>query len=189
MTDQPYPWRTNANIRDVLAAVRPTFVSLAVVEPIGGCSEEEIAKAERRLGRSLPQPVREFYQAMRPTEVLGGEPKEFGFYPLGSTELAWRSMEGAEPAADWISSRGLALGQSTYGDPFWWVEGHRVISNGSIVLLDHEGGLGGDVMFVHFARNFAEFLAKVAYFRDLYPPPGDALFQQEYAELNPSAKV
>jgi hypothetical protein len=96
-------------------------------------------------------------------------------------------MKGAEPEADWASANGLALGQSEEGDPFWWIEGHRIIPNGSIVLLDHEGSLG-EVMFVHFARTFPEFLARVAYFKQLCPLH-DLLFQQEYLELNPSARA
>jgi hypothetical protein len=189
MTEQQYPWRTGRDTREVVAAVRPTFVALSVVEPAGGNSDAEIATAERRLGRPLPPPVRDFYVAMRPTGMFDGKPKEFGFYRLNSAELAWRSMEDAEPADDWASAEGLALGQSTYGDPFWWVEGHRSAPDGSVFLLDHDGGLGGDVMFVHFARTFAEFLDKVAHYGNLYPPPGEPLFRQEYVELNPSANV
>ena len=126
---------------------------------------------------------------MRPTELFSGDRrKQFGFYTIESRELSWRAMEGAEPEDEWVDAWGLSLGQSAFGDPFWWVEGHRSTTDGSIFLLDHDGGLGGDVMFVHFARSFREFLAKLAYFKDLYPPKQDELFRREYLELNPSPK-
>jgi hypothetical protein len=43
-------------------------------------------------------------------------------------------------------------------------------------------------MFVHFARSFPEFLAKIAYFGNLYPPVGHELFRREYLELNWEAR-
>jgi hypothetical protein len=85
-------------------------------------------------------------------------------------------------------AQGLFLGQSAFGDPFWWAEGHRSVSDGSIFLLDHEGHLSEDVMFVHFARSFPEFLSKLAYFKSLDSTPQDELFRREYLELNPSVK-
>lgn len=189
METDSYPWRRRQEFSEVLAFARPVFISLKVVEPIRGCTDAEIAAAEQRMQRPLPLDVREFYRAMRPTELFSGDDrKEFGFYTIGSTELDWRTMEGAEPAEAWVGATGLALGQSAFGDPFWWVEGHRSLPVGSIVLLDHDGGLGGDIMFVHFARSFREFLAKVAYFKNLYSPTQDPVFQREYLELNPPAK-
>ncbi len=97
-------------------------------------------------------------------------------------------MEGGEPEADWVDAQGLFLGQSTFGDPFWWAEGHRTAPNGSVFLLDHEGHLSEDVMFVYFARSFREFLAKLTYFKSLDSTPQDELFRREYLELNPSVK-
>jgi hypothetical protein len=49
-------------------------------------------------------------------------------------------------------------------------------------LLDHDGGLGEN-LFIHYARSFGEFLAKINHFGGLYPPK-DLLFGQEYAEPN-----
>lgn len=173
-----------------MAAARPVFASLGIIGRGDGCSEQEINEAEQRMKRPFPPDVRVFYQGVRPTDLFGNvERKEFGFYTIGSQELSWGSMEGAEPADDWLHASGLALGQSASGDPFWWIEGHRSLPTGSIVLLDHDGGLGGDVMFVHYARCFREFLAKVAYFKNLYPPAQDELFLREYLELNPSSQI
>jgi hypothetical protein len=39
------------------------------------------------------------------------------------------------------------------------------------------------------ARSFVEFIAKIAFFKNLYPPADDPLFKREYIELNPSAKM
>jgi hypothetical protein len=118
-----------------------------------------------------------------------GQRKEFGFYTIGSKELTWKSMDGAEPAEDWVGAQGLFLGQSAFGDPFWWADGHRTAPNGSIFLLDHEGNLSEDVVFGHFARSFREFLAKLAHFKSLDSKPKDELFLREYLELNPSVKA
>ena len=85
-------------------------------------------------------------------------------------------------------AQGLFLGQSAFGDRFWWAEGHRTAPGGSIFLLDHEGNWSEDVMFVHFARSFREFLAKLAFFESLDPKPQDELFRREYLELNPLVK-
>jgi hypothetical protein len=188
MSDEQYPWRQPRNLETVLAEVKLVLVSLGVVEPGDGCSDAEIAAAEGR-SRRFPEDVRAFYSSMRPTALFApGARKEFGFYTIGSKELTWKSMEGAEPAEDWVDAQGLFLGQSAFGDPFWWAEGHRAAPNGSIFLLDHEGNLSEDVMFVHFARSFREFLAKLAYFKSLDSTPQDHLFRREYLELNPSVK-
>lgn len=186
MTAQNYPWRETRMIGEALSAVGPVFAELGVIAWAGGCAESEIAAAEGRMGRALPGDVRAFYRAMRPLELFDGGDgrREFGIYPLESKELEWRSMEEAEPAEDWASATGLALGQSVFGDPFWWVEGHRTIPEGGIVLLNHGGGVHGDLMFVYYARSFCEFLGKVAHYRNLYPPAGDTLFRHEYLELN-----
>src|SRR4051812_453823 len=147
MEPEPYPWRRPARFEEVLAAVRPVFAALGVVAPGGGCSEAEVTAAEERMARPLPADVHAFYRAMRPTGPFSDDAqREFGFYPIGSDELAWRAMAGAEPPDDWTAAVGLSLGQSVCGDPFWWVEGHRSLPAGSIVLLDHDGSLGGDVM-------------------------------------------
>ncbi len=189
MEPDPYPWRQSTDLATVLTEVKPVLASLGVVDQGPGCSEPEIAAAEQR-SRPFPADVRSFYHAMRPTELFSGEQrKEFGFYTLGSKELSWKSMEGAEPVDDWLGAEGLFLGQSAFGDPFWWVERHRSLPDGSIFLLDHNGGLGGDIMFVHFARTFREFLGKLTHFKNLYSPTHDELFHREYLELNPSAKM
>lgn len=188
MEVEMYPWRRDHEIGEALAVAAPVLVSLGVAEPGGGYSAMEIAAAEQRLGRPVPGDVREFYRAVKPTKMFDADDrKEFGFYRLDAPELAWRSMEQADPADDWKGAIGLALGQSTYGDPFWWVEGHRTIPDGAIVLLDHEGTISEDVMFAYFARSFREFIGKVAYFRSLFAKGQDPLFRQEYAELNPVA--
>jgi hypothetical protein len=189
MNDSLYPWRQPKDLAVVLAEVRPVLASLGVVTETGGCSESEIAAAEQRLSRPFPADVRAFYRAMRPTELFSNNArKEFGFYTIDAQELSWQSMQGAEPAEDWVGAQGLFLGQSVFGDPFWWAEGHRTAPDGSIFLLDHEGQLSEDVMFVHFARSFREFLAKLAYFKNLDSTPEDELFRGEYLELNPSVK-
>jgi hypothetical protein len=189
MDDHIYPWRQPKDLADVLAEVRPVLASLGVVTAAGGCSELEIAAAEHRSSRPLPGDVRAFYRAMRPTELFSPDSrKQFGFYTIDSQELSWKPMGGAEPAEDWVGAHGLFLGQSTFGDPFWWAEGHRTAPDGSIFLLDHEGHLSEEVMFVHFARSFREFLAKLMYFKSLDSTPQDGLFRREYLELNPSVK-
>jgi hypothetical protein len=189
MNDELYPWRQPKSIDTVFAEVKPVFASLAVIAPDAGCSEAEIAAAEQR-SRPFPCDVRAFYRAMRPTELFdAGDQKEFGFYTIESAELRWRPMEGAEPKEDWLGAQGLFLGQSEFGDPFGLTEGHRSAPDGSIFLLNHDGGMGGGLMFVRFARSFREFLAKLAYFKNLYSTPRDALFHREYVELNPSVKL
>ena len=115
-----------------------------------------------------------------------GERKEFGFYTIESEELNWKSMKGGQPPEDWVGAQGLFLGQSAFGDPFWWAEGHRTAPDGSIFLLDHEGNLSEDVMFAHFARSFREFLVKLAHFKSLDSASEDESFRREYKELNPS---
>ena len=125
MNDEQYPWRKPRDLETVLAEVKQVLASLGVVEPGSGCSEAEIAAAERR-SCPFPDEVRGFYRSMRPTALFAPGPrKEFGFYRIESEELAWKSMEGAEPAEDWAGARGLFLGQSAFGDPFWCAEGHR----------------------------------------------------------------
>lgn len=187
--DEPYPWRRPKDFATVLAEVQPVLASLGVVAEGLGCSESEIAAAERRCSRPFPADVRAFYRSMRPTELFSPDrSKEFGFYGIDSKQLAWKSMDGAEPAEDWVGAQGLFLGQSACGDPFWWAVDHRSAPDGSIFLLDHDGGMGGDVMFVHFARAFGEFLAKLGYFKNLYSTR-DELFRREYVELNPSAML
>ena len=189
MSTEAYPWRQAADFHGVLDSARPVLVAMGVVSAAGGCNGNEISAAEAKVGRALPAEVRDFYAAMRPTDVFEtGSPRGFGFYPIGSAELVWQPMEGAEPPEDWTSAQGLALGQSAFGDPFWWIEGHRSLPNGSIVLLDHDGGLCGDIPFVCFARTFGEFVAKIAHFKALYAPPGDPLFVGELRELNPSGR-
>jgi hypothetical protein len=188
MHDDVFPWRGAKDLADVLAALKPVLAALNVVAPGGGCTEQEIAAAEARAARPFPEDVRALYRAMRPTELFSGDArKEFGFYTIGSNDLAWRPMDAAEPAEDWAGAAGLALGQSASGDPFWWVEGHRTLPPGGVVLLDHEGGLG-EASFVYFARSLPEFLSKLAHFRGLYPPAPDDLFQREYFELNPTTR-
>lgn len=187
MNEDHYPWRRPRDIETVLAEAKPVLVSLGVVEPGAGCLEEEIAAAEGR-SRPFPDDVRAFYRSMRPTELFApGRRKEFGFYKIDSHELTWKSMEGAEPAEDWTGAQGLFLGQSEFGDSFWWAVGHRSAPDGSIFLLDHEGHLSEYVMFAHFARSFREFLAKLAHFKSLDSASQDDLFRREYLELNPSA--
>jgi hypothetical protein len=189
MNAQIFPWRTQRNIEDTLADARDVLAALGIVEPTGGCTDAEIADAEKRMRRPLPDDVREFYCKMRPTPLFADNTnKEFGFFTIGSDELIWRSMEGAEPPELWVGANGLALGQSLFGDPFWWVEGHRFLPDGSIILLDHEGTIGEDVMFVHFARSYREFLSKLTYFKGLYPYPENSLFRLEYEELNRQGK-
>jgi hypothetical protein len=190
MDHDKYPWRAPKDLVTVLVEVRPVLTSLGVVAESGGCSEPEIVAAEQRLSRPFPDDVRAFYGAMRPTELFtAGERKEFGFYTIGSKELMWKSMEGAEPAEDWVGARGLFIGQSAFGDPFWLAEGHRNAPQGTVFVLDHDGGLGGEIIFVQFARSFREFLLKVAHFKNLYSTPDDELFRREYVELNPSVKL
>jgi hypothetical protein len=188
MADEHYPWRQPRDLETVLAEVKPVLASLGVVEPGAGCSEAEIAAAEGR-SRPFPDDIRAFYRSMRPTELFApGQRKEFGFYRIESKQLTWKSMEGAQPAEDWTAAQGLFLGQSVFGDPFWCAQGHRSAPVGSIFLLDHEGQMGEDVMFVHFARSFREFLMKLAYFRNLDLTPQNELLRREYLELNPLAK-
>jgi hypothetical protein len=189
MDAEIYPWRRVPSIQDAIAIARPFLIAQNIVEPTGGYAEEAIATAEKRLGAPIPADVREFQRAFRPTDVYGSRTDaDFGFYALGSKEFVWQPMEEAEPSEDWKAAKGLALGQSTFGDPFWWIRGHRWIPDGSIVLLDHDGGMCLDIVFVYFARSFAEFLARVTHFGSLYSNAADALFQQECRELNPSAK-
>jgi hypothetical protein len=187
MSTQVYPWRVTGDFAQIVNLARPVLVGLGVVSADGGASESEIAAAEARMGRPLPGDVRAFHAAMRPMELFErGSRREFGFYPLGSAEFVWHSMEGAEPVEEWTAAQGLRLGQSAFGDPFWWIEGHRSLPNGTIVMMDHDGGLGGDAPFVCFARTFGEFIAKIAHFKGLYAPAGDPLFASELRELNPS---
>jgi hypothetical protein len=168
--------------------VKPALAALGVVEPGTGCSAAEIAAAEGR-SRPFPEDVRAFYRSMRPTELfVPGTAKEFGFYTIGSNELTWTSMDGAEPAEDWAGAQGLFLGQSLGGDPSWWAEGHRTAPDGSVFLLDHEGHLSEAVILAQFARSFREFLAKLAYFKGLGSAPQHEMFRREYLELNPSAE-
>ena len=98
MNGGQYPWRQPRELEALLAEVKAVLVSLGVVEPGAGCSEAEIAAAEGR-SRPFPEDVRAFYRAMRPNELFApGQRKEFGFYTIGSKELTWKSMDGAEPA-------------------------------------------------------------------------------------------
>jgi hypothetical protein len=188
MDNEAFPWRRPKDIETILLEVKPVFVGLGVVTPDAGCSESEVAAAEHR-SQPFPREIRAFYCAMRPTELFSrDQQKEFGFYTIGSSDLAWKSMQGAEPADDWVTAQGLCFGQSAFGDPFWWVKGHRSAPDGAIFLLDHDGGLGGDIMFVHFSRSLSEFLAKLAYFKNLHAPK-EELFRREYIDLNPSAKM
>ena len=190
MSDQQHPWRQPSDLETVLARLKPVLVSLGIVEAGAGCTEAEIVAAEGR-SRQFPEDVRAFYRSMRPTDLYApGARREFGFYTIGSPELKWMPMDGAEPAEDWVGAQGLFLGQSAFGDSFWWAEGHRTAPAGSIFLLDHEGNLSEDVMFGYFARSFREFLAKLTYFKSLdsHEAASDALFRQEYLELNPSVK-
>lgn len=187
MSSEMYPWRQPKDLATVLSEVKPILAALGIVAPNAGCSDSEIAKAEAR-SQPFPPEVRAFFQSMRPTDLFSGsQKKEFGFYTIESDELTWKSMQGAEPAEDWVGAQGLFLGQSVFGDPFWWVKGHRSAPDGAIFLLDHEGDLTANVMFGCIARSFCEFLVKVVYFRKLTASQ-NAQFQAEYAELNPSAR-
>src|SRR5215831_6027638 len=104
MSDVEYPWRRPQDLETILIELKPVLVSLGVVERGLGCSESEIAAAEKR-SRPFPDVVRRFYSANRPTELFApGQRKEFGFYRIESDELTWKSMAGAEPAEDWASA-------------------------------------------------------------------------------------
>lgn len=179
-----YPWRTNQSLEQVLADARPALVSLGAIEPTAaGCSDAEITAAERWMGRPVPEEVRHFYRAVRPTDVFEpGTRKEFGFYPLGAEELEWRPLDDLKPAEDWSKASGLFLGQSVFGDPFWWVSRHPTLPDGSIFLFDHEGAIG-DVPFVYFARSFSELIGRIVHFKALMSTMDAPLFQQELREL------
>jgi hypothetical protein len=190
MEQQVYPWRASLDIRQVLAEVRPTFLMLNSIDPAGGCAPDEIKRAETRIGVPLPNDLREFYLAFRPTKLFRNDVRQgFGFYPVSSDELRWRSMEGAEPEEDWISARAVAIGQSEFGNPFWLVENHRSIPDGGIVLLNHDGAIPGRLAFVYYARSLREFLLKLAHFQGLYASKDQDLFYREHMEMNPTDKL
>ena len=100
-------------------------------------------------------------------------------------------MAEAEPAEDWVDAEGLAIGQGIFGDPFWWIKGHRWFSDGCIVVYNHDGGFG-EIPFTRVANSLAEFVAKTAFFGKLDPPSGtdergrelESLHREDFQRLN-----
>ncbi|HET6249802.1 MAG TPA: hypothetical protein VFE47_19085 [Tepidisphaeraceae bacterium] len=146
---------------------------------------------------------------MWPDDGKGGlneaGPDEFFFYGAERSELKWQSLSDWVPESDWSAASGLAIGQSGYGDAFFWVKGHRVHPDGCIAIDDHEG----DPQYYVLARSLPEFVGKVVRLKGLSPralddfddDEGDEediadmfstenleLFRAEHAELNPTLK-
>ena len=131
------------------------------------------------LGGPLPPDVREFLLAVQPIPTFAdGKPNqdgptEFFFYGPDRPELRWESLAGWAPKPDWIGARGLAIGQTGYGDGLYWVTGHRLHPDGCIAMSDDELAMGDLPCFV-VARSLAEFIAKVVHSKGLSPGGGDA---------------
>lgn len=164
-----FPWRDNRPLKQVLAASRPWLRKQHIIASGGGYSEADIADAEKRMGRSLPLEIQEFYRSMCPVRIFSDDgPEEFGLYQLAQTELRWEVLghEDAIPFEDWARAEGLAFGQTLYGDPIFWVRGHRSQPDGCIMIFDHEQAMG-DVHFAIFARSLGEFLNKIVFLKGL----------------------
>lgn len=213
-----YPWRDNRSLEQVLAESRAWLTNERIIAVGLGFNDVEIAAAERRLRRPFPEEVRELYRTYRPVRVFSKDgPEEFGFYQLDQLELRWESLghDDAVPVEDWARAEGLVIGQSLYGDPIFWVRGHRTRPDGCVMVFDHELAMG-DLFFAVVARSLAEFVGKVVCLRGLNGRPDSLedltdhpilnakdedlmsivnadsrldLFKAEYAELNPTSKA
>jgi hypothetical protein len=210
-----YPWRDRRSLAQVLADTRPWLARKRIIEKGGGgCPGSILTVAEKRLKRPLPPELREFFFAVRPVKIFAEPgPSDFGFYRPEQPELQWHSLSQWPPQPDWIRAEGLAIGQSLYGDLLLWVTGHRTHPSGCIVVNDHELAMG-DLPNPVIARSLSEFIAKVVHVKGLTPGNLDddlddddedidglggldeddpfglvasELFNQEYAELNPTS--
>lgn len=217
MAADVYPWRDNRPLKQVLATSRPWLKKKQIIASGGGYSDAEIARAEQRIGRPLPLEISEFYRAVRPLEIFSDDgPAGFGFYQIQQPELCWKMLghDDAVPVEDWANAQGLSFGQSLYGDPIFWVKGHRTQPDGCIMIFDHEQAIG-DVYFAILARSLSEFLGKIVFLNGLdggdpledleddqilnseddellaiLNQDGDKyeLFRKEYRELNPTTQ-
>jgi hypothetical protein len=211
-------------LRQVIDDTRPWLERRRLVRKGPGCGEAAVAALAKRLKGRLPDDVRAFLLAVEPIpmfhrgKVRDDGPGEFFFYGPNARELRWQSLAKWAPEADWHDARGLAIGQTGYGDVLYWVEGHRAHPDGCIAVDDHEVAMG-DLQYAVLARSLAELVAKVVHIKGLSPglmddplddddddDDGDGededddsdfdldfgaasqlLFNQEYAELNPTS--
>ena len=210
MAKSKFPWRDGRSLGQVLADSRPWLQRRRIIAKGAGSRPSALAGAEKRLGQPLPRDVHEFLQSAQPIPMFrDGKlnedgPPEFFFYGPGQSELRWESLAEWMPKPDWSNARGLAIGQTGYGDMLYWVAGHRVHPDGCIAVFDHELAMG-DLPYFVVARSLSEFIAKVVYCKGLSPGGDDddedlenfdladfendannmGLFANEYAELNP----
>ena len=218
MAKSKFPWRNGRSLAAVLAESRPWLQSKRIIREGGGCRASALAAAGERLGQPLPPDIHQFLLALKPIPMFENGafsddgPSEFFFYGPLQPELRWEPLAEWEPKADWAGARGLAFGQTAYGDGLYWVIGHRTQPDGCIAVFDHELAMG-DLMSFVIARSLPEFISKVVHARGLSPGDDDdmddfedddadlladihvdvenlRLFAKEYAELNPtSAKL
>jgi len=208
----------------VIADSRPWLVRKRLIKKGGGCSPAVLEAAAKRVKGALPAEVREFLFLVEPISMFKeGElndegPGEFFFYHPKQSEFKWHSLVEWVPQTDWSGARGLAIGQSGYGDAIFWVMGHRAHPDGCIAVHDHEVAMG-DLQCAVFARSLSEFIAKIVCLKGLSPDAmdddyddlidddeepeeedladnlegmfdfaGQEMFDEEYGELNPTSE-
>ncbi|HET6248584.1 MAG TPA: SMI1/KNR4 family protein [Tepidisphaeraceae bacterium] len=207
MVNTSYPWRDGRSLSDVLADSRGWLCKRRIIEDGGGASESAIAAAEARLGRPLPDDIRELHRCFRFMRIFSADgPEDFGLYSIEQDEISWERPTDAIPAQDWENAEALLIGQNHYGDSLFWVTGHRTQPDGCIGICDHELAIG-NLQFAIMARSLAEFIAKIVIVGGLtgafeYELELDddwepleqrlglaalTLISNEYDELNPSA--
>jgi hypothetical protein len=221
LAEPTFPWRDGRSLGQVLEDGRPWLQRRRIIRKGGGSRASAVAAADKRLGEPLPRDVRDFLLAIQPVPMFKDDldedgPSEFFFYGPEPPELRWQSLAEWAPKPDWIGARGLAIGQTGYGDGLYWVTGHRVHRDGCIAVFDHELAMG-DLPYFVVARSLSEFIAKVVHSKGLSPGGDDEddlddfedddqgddmdlladldndvenmrLFAKEYAELNPATK-
>ena len=176
MTPDQYPWRTDRTLGEVLASCRPWLIGKEVIKDAAGYPEDEVASAEQRIGRPLPDDIRAFYHAARPIgDDNGGFRAGVVLYDLDALEWQSMSVHQQEPLDDWARAEGLWFGCIAGGQSaLCWVRGHRAHADGCIVLVDPLSYMTlGDLSVSVHARSFAEFIAKLVALNGLWPGCGD----------------
>jgi hypothetical protein len=164
---------------------------------------EEIKAAESRLGRALPDDLREFYKRIRPvSECPDPDYGVVGIQPLDDDDLQWLdSQESRARVFDLLGESVdlipgldkadiLLIGYTPFGDWLLYCENLKGHPDGTIVLTDHDGD---GVIIV--GESFRSWLARYSFFEFEPSIVADALdswsaevvvpFLEQHLALNP----
>jgi hypothetical protein len=163
-------WRFS-RLEDALDEVPDALVEGGLATEQRGVSEAVLAAVDARLGRPIPDDLRQFYRRVTPVPTCPYKESGFvGFQPADDADLRWigphelKSELWTTPyehnwLKGWQSAYVLVFGYTPFGDSLLWCEGLHDRPPGTIVLTDHDGTFNPVVL----GESFAQWIARYRY--------------------------